>query len=118
MKRISMMLIVAMLTGCGATGHHPIIDTKNADMANYDQNLSECQTIAEQVNPATQGAVGAIGGALFGALLGRAMGGGDLSNYGAKVGALSGATGGAVDGVQDQARVVNNCMAGRGYRPL
>lgn len=118
MKTVSILLIAAMLAGCNATGHRPIIDTKNADMANYDQNLRECQAIADQVNPATQAAVGAVAGALFGALLGRAMGGGDLSNYGAKVGALSGATGAGAEGVQAQARVVSNCMAGRGYKPL
>jgi len=118
MKTVSIILIAAMLAGCNATGHRPIIDTKDADMANYDMNLRECQVIADQVNPATQAAVGAIGGALLGALIGRSMGGGNLSNYGAKVGALSGATGGAVNGVQAQARVVSNCMKNRGYNVL
>lgn len=111
------------VTGCAtrSTGenYRPLVDTKGADMAQYETDLRECQQYAAQVaGAAEQAAVGALAGAIFGTLLAAAAGRGYSRNQHAAVGAVAGAAGGAVAGERDQRSVINRCLSGRGYRVL
>jgi outer membrane lipoprotein SlyB len=108
---ISMVAIVS----CSAK-NQVIVDPVGVDMAVYQQDLSNCRQIAEQVD--SKGAKGAIGGAIVGALIGAAIGNSDTAQKLAGVGAVSGGAKGAVKTKQEKDLVVKNCMRGRGYRVL
>lgn len=89
---------------------------------NYQQDLAECQSYANQVSPVQDAAVGALGGAAVGAGLGALTGAafsGVSVGKGAAIGAIGGGVlglaGGAYTGHQNQQDVLNNCMRGRGY---
>ena len=125
MKRL-MTLVVAMATlaGCAQT-YQPVVDTKGHDTARYQQDLYECRQYAEQVSPAGQAAVGGLGGAAGGAALGAITGalvGGVSAGEGAALGAATGGAvgvgAGAYRGVDEQQRVIDNCLRGRGYNVL
>ena len=121
---LTLAVAMATLAGCAQT-YQPVVDTKGHDSARYQQDLYECRQYAEQVSPAGQAAVGGLGGAAAGAALGAITGalvGGVSAGEGA---AFGGATGGAVGvgtgayrGVDDQQRVIDNCLRGRGYNVL
>lgn len=117
-----MKIIVAVLSMAtvfaGCATHVPVIDTKGVDMNAYTTDLGECQKYAEQINPAGTAAVGAGAGAVFGALLGATIGGRGSAGYGARIGAAEGVGTGAAGGAGKQIQIINNCMAGRGYRVL
>ena len=125
MKRyFAAVAIAGILSGCSQT-QQPMVDTKGVDSARYSQDNYECQQYANQVSPAGDAAVGAVGGAAAGAALGAITGalvGGVSAGTGAAVGAASGGAlglgGGAVTGVQNQREVYRNCMRGRGYNVL
>ena len=123
MKRFTIALIIASLTGCATSGanYRPVVDLKGRDPANYEQNLRECQQYALQVaGAADSAAAGAVAGAIFGVAL-AAIGGGGGSSYrkaAAGVGALSGAASGAMAGERDQRSIISRCLAGRGFNVL
>jgi len=119
---------VLMLGGCatGGAAYEPIVDgPKNAQ---YAQDLSECQQLAEQreyLNGDTQtkAAVGAVAGGLIGLssnnrYRGRRGSDGDAILAGAIVGAILGGGSGALNTREERKHIVLNCVAGRGYRVL
>lgn len=114
---IAFVLMCSMAIG-GCASYRPVVDTKGVNMTNYEQDLRECQTLAEQRDPTKQAVGGAIAGALLGALISAAAGGGYSRNSGAAVGAVAGGAAGAGSGVEAQISIVRNCMTGRGYRVL
>jgi outer membrane lipoprotein SlyB len=125
MKRfLTVAVAMATLTGCAQT-YQPVVDTKGHDSARYQQDLFECRQYAEQVSPAGKAAVSGLGGAAAGAALGAITGalvGGVSAGSGAALGAATGGAvgvgAGAYSGVQEQERIINNCMRGRGYNVL
>ncbi len=123
-KLLTMAMATMTLAGC-AQSYQPVVDTKGQDSARYQQDLFECRQYAEQVSPAGDAAVGGLGGAAAGAALGAITGalvGGVSAGTGAAVGAATGGAvgvgAGAVSGVEEQKRIINNCMRGRGYNVL
>lgn len=117
MKNITAcLLVITTLTACAS--HRPVVDTKGVDMNAYNADLGECQKYAEQVNPAATAVGGATAGAVFGALLGAAIGGRSAAGYGAGIGAAQSGGAGAASGAGKQIQIINNCMAGRGYKVL
>ena len=125
MKRlVTLALAMATLAGCAQT-YQPVVDTKGQDSARYQQDLYECRQYAEQVSPAGQAAVGGLGGAAGGAALGAITGalvGGVSAGEGAALGAATGGAvgvgAGAYRGIDEQQRVIDNCLRGRGYNVL
>jgi hypothetical protein len=125
MKRLGAILAAAtVLAGC-AQSYQPVVDTKGVDSARYQQDLYECRQYAEQKSPAGDAAIGALGGAAGGAALGAITGAilpGASAGTGAALGAATGGTvgvaGGAYKGVNDQQRIIDNCLRGRGYSVL
>ncbi|MGD9974050.1 MAG: hypothetical protein AB7S77_13400 [Desulfatirhabdiaceae bacterium] len=118
------MAVVLMLLIAGCANYRPIVDMKNVNRYQYEQDLKECQEYAKQISPGTNAAVGAGAGAGIGALLGLVVGiafnvdPGDMAGAGAAIGGLQGAGVGAAEGAKSQMEIIKNCMSGRGYRVL
>jgi outer membrane lipoprotein SlyB len=125
MKRlVTLAVAMATLAGCAQT-YQPVVDTKGHDSARYQQDLYECRQYAEQVSPAGQAAVGGLGGAAGGAALGAITGAlvggvsaGEGAAFGAATGGAVGVGAGAYRGIDEQQRVIDNCLRGRGYNVL
>ncbi len=110
-------VIAAMALGaCASRG--PIVDTQNTDMARYEQDLSQCQAYAQQVDTAGQAGKSAVGGAVVGAAIGAIVGNSTTVARGAGVGGVLGGAKGASKGANEKDAVVKNCLRGRGYRVL
>lgn len=121
MKTITTILIAALVTGCATSGanYTPMIDTKNANMANYHQDLSECQAYAARQMGAGDGAVaGAVIGALLALAVAAVTGNSRLGGELAAFGAVQGGVEGAVSTNGSQQAVVSRCLQGRGYSVL
>lgn len=135
MKRSTSLLAIAItftLVGCASNpnavgagygaGYTPVID--GPQDGKYWTNLTECRTLASQVQRNREGeAAGqAVAGALAGALVGGVLGGRGYRNetaaFGAKAGALTGGAEGLGSAAQGGKQVIINCMVGRGYRVL
>lgn len=110
--------LLALLSGCVAQPYRPVVDY-GVPQGDYDADLSQCQVVAGQVQPANNAAAGAVAGAILGALLGRAVGlnGNDTARV-AAWGAVNGGVHGLVVGSAQWQAVVNNCMRNRGYNVL
>ncbi|MDF3030312.1 MAG: hypothetical protein K0R03_870 [Moraxellaceae bacterium] len=110
---------VALLAGCQSNpAERVIIDPKGVDQAVYQQDLAECNTIAQQAKPGRSAMRGAIGGAVIGGALGGAMGDSRTAGRMAGGGAVIGGASQAGEGMSERDRVLRNCMTGRGYRVL
>ncbi len=130
------IVIVALLvtvTACTADGintvtnrgldYRPIVDMKGVDVIEFQTDLAECKEYAAQIDAggsALAGALlgataGAVGGSIIGNAFGNTSGG---AQFGAAGGALSGAGGGVVSAQCAQEKVVQRCLAGRGYTLL
>ncbi|HEY0975338.1 MAG TPA: glycine zipper family protein [Solimonas sp.] len=110
------LLAVALLAACASSG--PIVDTQNTDMVRYEQDLSQCEAYAAQVNTGQQAGKSALGGAAVGAVLGAIVGNSKTVARGAGVGGVVGGVKGASQGEREKDTVVKNCLRGRGYRVL
>ncbi len=120
-KAVAAALAAALLAGCatapGGANYRPMVDT-GTRIGVYEQDLAECQSYAQRVAGAGDGAVaGAVGGAIVMGVLSAILGGGGHGRW-AAVGALSGAASGAAAGETNQRDVIRRCMANRSYRVL
>lgn len=123
---ISMLLPILFITACmGTMGakYRPIVDPKGTDMALFEVDLVECQTIAKEQSVANEAGKGAVLGAAAGTLVGVVTGAifgnaGQGAALGAGYGGTSGAVQGASSGIGGQESIVKRCMIGRGYRVL
>jgi uncharacterized protein YcfJ len=106
---------VLMCAGCATTHYRPIVDS-GVSRGSYEEDVADCQHLADQRPAAAQAAGGAVAGALIGALLGAAVGlhGDDVAEI-AAWGAVEGGAIGADDGTHEQRMIVSRCMEGRGY---
>lgn len=125
----TLILSCLLLAACAQTrGYTPTIDTRagNANAnANLDQDLQECQVLAEQAagNTAVETAIGTgVGGAVgaaTGAIVGAVTGGENDVAKGAMIGGAAGGVGGAAkQGFESNSKyqqAYRNCMTGRGY---
>lgn len=122
-RKIHTGVVVGALVLAGCSSYRPIVDMQGIDEAQYEQDLAECQSYAEQVSPvqdaATHAVIGAAIGAAFGAIAG--AWGGDAGT-GAAIGASYGGAGGALQGgaggASSQKSIIRRCMTGRGYSVL
>jgi outer membrane lipoprotein SlyB len=113
MKTILFMVTV-WVAGCAAHPG-PIVDMKGVNVAQYEEDLAQCESYGDEVKIEQGVAKGAATGAVIGGVVG-AIGGnaGRSAGYGA-------AAGGTKSGVRNQRekeQVVKRCMGGRGYRVL
>ena len=128
-KLTSILFVFIFLIGCAPIpqSYEPIIDMRDASVDwnwnQYYQDLHECRTYATRICPADQAVGEAIAGAAFGAALGAILGSGTgdaggWAGIGAGSGGLSGAAHGAGNAIEEQKRIIRNCMRGRGYKVL
>jgi outer membrane lipoprotein SlyB len=121
-RRLGTVTVLALLAGCAHT-YQPVVDTQGVDQYKYQQDLAQCRSYAEQVNPWENAGIdtliGAAGGAALGAATGAAVG---APAAGAAVGAAAGGIGGAgyggISSANRQQIIINNCLRERGYRVL
>ncbi|MCE7522702.1 glycine zipper family protein [Alloalcanivorax xenomutans] len=106
-----------LMTGCTST-KRIVVDPQGVDQAQYQQDLAECDQVADQVSTGRDAAEGAVGGAVIGGILGAIFGDSGTAGRMAGGGAVLGGAGKAGDAQQEKSRVMKNCMRGRGYRVL
>jgi len=115
-RRLKFYLVVfsasALLSACASK---PIIDTYNVNMVQYQQDLEDCEQIAEQVESGNITAKSAAFGSGVGAAHGAISG--DIGHSAAH-GAVTGAAGGLLKSDNEKATVTKNCLRYRGYTVL
>ena len=115
------MLVALPLSACagGGAAYEPIVDgPKNAK---FQQDISECQALAEQRNYNNSDVqTGALAGAAVGAVAGLLRRGNSNSDplIGAAVGGTYGGGGAALGTRAERKNIVKRCMSGRGHRVL
>jgi len=107
--------VALFCTGCVQTQYRPVVDS-GVSRGNYEEDVMDCQSLANQRPAAGSAAGGATAGAILGALFGLAVGldGDDVAEM-AAWGAVSGGVNGAAYGTMEQQSIVSRCMEGRGY---
>lgn len=111
------LLAVALAAACGGKRlQQPVIDPAGVDMGQYQDDLAECEQIAQQVEQ--KAGAGAAGGAVVGALVGSIFGDSRAAMKSAGAGAVVGAARGGAATRQEKSRVVRNCLRQRGYAVL
>ena len=118
----TLIFAASMLSACA---RQPIVDYMQPgfDQVAYQQDLSQCQMLADQVNVQGETAQSTAIGGLIGAGLGALTGSfnanaGRGALIGGSFGAASGLVSGGSSASERRNRVVRNCLAGRGYRVL
>ncbi len=71
--RCAAMLATLLCAGCATTQYRPVADS-GISKGNYEDDVADCQNLANQRPAAAPAASGAAVGAIFGALLGAAVG--------------------------------------------
>lgn len=127
-KILAVSAAALMLAGCaqnvnGRYQYQPVVDVKASGKTHdeYLTDLDECQQLAAQRDGTGEAVASAIAGALLGAALGGIVGhayGAPQHGmaYGAGMGGIAAGAKGAAAGHQNQQSIVQNCLAGRGYR--
>ncbi|OGT72939.1 MAG: hypothetical protein A3H44_01810 [Gammaproteobacteria bacterium RIFCSPLOWO2_02_FULL_57_10] len=118
MKALFIVIPLIVLTACAGAQRRPIVDMQGVNVAQYNQDLAECQSYAEQVEAGRQVAGGAVAGAVVGAAIGAVVGNSDTAQRAAGAGAVGGGARGAAGAMQERNQVLSNCLRGRGYRVL
>ena len=118
MRRINHCITVAgilLVVGC-ASQSKPIIDTAGVDMAQYDQDVAECEDVAQQVD--SKAGSSAARGGVIGGVIGAIVGDSSTALKSAGVGAVMGGAKGDSATQKERAKVVKNCLRNRGYQIL
>lgn len=114
--RILVLSCLLALSACTTT-NEIIIDEKRSNMTNYEADLADCESYAEQVRVGEKTVKGAASGGAVGGAVGSVSNRHDTGE-GAAIGAITGGAKGLNEGERDKVRVVKNCLRGRGYRVL
>lgn len=118
MKALVYLLAVTSLLLAGCARDRVIVDTKNTNMATYEQDRAECESYANQVSTGGKVAKSAGFGAAVGAAIAAIFGDSRAVARGAGTGGVLGGARGAVQGEGEKDQVLRNCLRGRGYRVL
>ena len=127
MKHLPYLLCFFLLSGCIATqsdsifnpgSGKPIVDTKGVNMAQYELDLQECSTFAEDISTGKSIAKGAVAGGAVGAVIEAITD--DERSWGDtfEVGAVSGGAKSGIRAVREKEQLVRRCLRGRGYKVL
>lgn len=109
------LLTITFAAGCAGRSK-PIIDPEGVDMEQYQNDLAQCEQIAQQVEQ--KAGAGAAGGAVVGGLIGAITGDSDRVARSAGVGAVAGGAKGAGATAREKSTVIKNCLRNRGYKIL
>jgi outer membrane lipoprotein SlyB len=119
MSKASLLILVVALAVNGCKSHGPggnvIVDMKGVNPTQYQSDLNECQSYAQQVD--TTGNVGGntAGGAVVGGAVGAIFGGPEGAARGAGAGAVGGGARGVEQTAAERHQVVASCLRHRGY---
>ncbi len=127
MKHLPTMLCFFLISGCISTqsdsiftlgSGKPIVDTKGVNMTQYELDLEECSTFAEDISTGKSIAKGAATGAAVGAVIEAITD--DERSWGDtfEVGAVSGGAKSGIRATRQKEQIVRRCLRGRGYKVL
>ena len=107
--RFSAFFLATLLAACASP---PIIDPQGVDMQVYQNDLAQCEQLADQINTGGKVAEGAVIGGAMGGATGAIW---HEAGEGAAAGAIAGAAQGGFGADHEKAHVVRNCLRHRGY---
>ena len=127
MKHLAYLLCFCLVSGCIATqsdsifntgSGKPIVDTQGVNMSQYELDLEECSTFAEDISTGKSIAKGAVTGAAVGAVIEAITGDVRSRRDAIEVGAVSGGAQSGIRAVREKEQIVRRCLRGRGYKVL
>ena len=127
MKHLAYLLCFCLVSGCIATqsdsifntgSGKPIVDTKGVNMSQYELDLEECSTFAEDISTGKSIAKGAVTGAAVGAVIEAITGDVRSRRDAIEIGAVSGGAQSGIRAVREKEQIVRRCLRGRGYKVL
>ena len=123
MKKLFLYVNLCFVIGCAQTdlsdrNDIAIIDTRGVDESVFKKDYSECSNFAKNIDlterTLKQGAVAGATGAAVGAIIG----GEEAAKKIGVSAAVLNAVEGNLDGRNKQAKIIKNCLRGRGYKVL
>ena len=123
MKKLFLYLNLFFVVGCAQTdlsdrNDIAIIDTRGVDESAFKTDYSECSDFAKNIDlterTLKQGAVAGATGAAVGAIIGGEETAKKIGGSAAVLNAVEA----NLDGRNEQAKIIKNCLRGRGYKVL
>ena len=123
MKKLFLYLNLCFVVGCAQTdlsdrNDIAIIDTRGVDESVFKKDYSECSDFAKNIDlterTLKQGAVAGATGAAVGAIIGGEEAAKKIGGSAAVLNAVEA----NLDGRDEQAKIIKNCLRGRGYKVL
>ena len=123
MKKLFLYLNLFFVIGCAQTdlsdrNDIAIIDTRGVDESVFKKDYSECSDFAKNIDlterTLKQGAVAGATGAAVGAIIGGEEAAKKIGGSAAVLNAVEA----NLDGRKEQAKIIKNCLRGRGYKVL
>ena len=123
MKKLFLYLNLFFVVGCAQTdlsdrNDIAIIDTRGVDESVFKKDYSECSDFAKNIDltdrTLRQGAVAGATGAAVGAIIGGEEAAKKIGGSAAVLNAVEA----NLDGRNEQAKIIKNCLRGRGYKVL
>ena len=123
MKKLFLYLNLCFVIGCAQTNLSDrndiaIIDTRGVDESVFKKDYSECSDFAKNIDlterTLKQGAVAGATGAAVGAIIGGEETAKKIGGSAAVLNAVEA----NLDGRNEQAKIIKNCLRGRGYKVL
>ena len=123
MKKLFLYVNLWFVIGCAQTdlsdrNDIAIIDTRGVDESVFKKDYSECSDFAKNIDlterTLKQGAVAGATGAAVGAIIGGEEAAKKIGGSAAVLNAVEA----NLDGRNEQAKIIKNCLRGRGYKVL
>ncbi|MEC7637273.1 MAG: glycine zipper family protein [Pseudomonadota bacterium] len=123
MKKLLLYLNLFFVVGCAQSdlsvrNDIAIIDTRGVDESVFKKDYSECSDFAKNIDlterTLKQGAVAGATGAAVGAIIGGEEAAKKIGGSAAVLNAVEA----NLDGRNEQAKIIKNCLRGRGYKVL
>ena len=123
MKKLCLYVNLCFVIGCAQTdlsdrNDIAIIDTRGVDESVFKKDYSECSDFAKNIDlterTLKQGAVAGATGAAVGAIIGGEEAAKKIGGSAAVLNAVEA----NLDGRNEQAKIIKNCLRGRGYKVL
>ena len=123
MKKLFLYVNLCFVIGCAQTdlsdrNDIAIIDTRGVDESVFKKDYSECSDFAKNIDlterTLKQGAVAGATGAAVGAIIGGEEAAKKIGGSAAVLNAVEA----NLDGRNEQAKIIKNCLRGRGYKVL
>ncbi len=107
-------LTIILLSACSNTPKY-IVDVSPSERLIFEQDISECEALADQVDTSGEIAEGTLTGAAVGAVIGGVSDGARGAGRGAAAGGVLGALGGAGGAHTQKNLIARKCLENRGW---